>query len=301
VAYETGAALDENDLLDKIKTFAVASGWSLNLWATDGDGWRLHLKKGDQYVNLRSTLTNPTYTQNTGHHIWLGGSDGFDAGDAWNAQPGASPSALLRDMAGPYAAYHFFANGDSFFLVVEQVTGTFRHAGWGLITKTGLAPAQSGAHVGAVYELPTGLNTDSQGHSYYFDAGQLSNPPGYRSHLRADVDGVLGWVPMTGNVSSTPRCLGPCRNKGLLEDLMVCQPNTFNEATAFFPMVLAVSRASSYWSIVGYPPDIALCDITNYADGQEVAVGADTWKLFPWSSRERAFPGTRAYAFKKVA
>ena len=54
MAYETGASTGPNDLLGKLRLFAIAQGWTINRWTTVGSGRELCLSKGSAYYNMRS-------------------------------------------------------------------------------------------------------------------------------------------------------------------------------------------------------------------------------------------------------
>lgn len=299
MAYQTGSATGIDDLLDKLRLFLTSNGWTQNLFQPDGDGYRLHLYKGAQFVNFRSTQTDPpSGTDGLDAHIWVNGSEGFDGGAAWDAQPNASPSSLLRDMPGALPNYWFFANGDCCYVVVEKSVGAFMHMAFGLLEKNGMDVAQSGAFIQACY-IPPSATPDVTNAAVLFDAGQSSS--NYPNHIRVDVDGVNGtWVEFSSSASLTPRALGPCRKKGLNEDLIRAQPNTFCQRTVLLPMPVLVNRPSNLYSIIGYPPDIAQCVINLHTPADELTLGADTWVIFPWATRGDTFGGMNAYAYRKV-
>uniref|UniRef100_A0A6M3L521 Putative structural protein n=1 Tax=viral metagenome TaxID=1070528 RepID=A0A6M3L521_9ZZZZ len=129
MAFETQAASSPNDLLDKVRLFLVANGWTQNGWAAVGSGYRLHIQKGNQYVNLRSATNEQPLDSNTaGYGIAAYGSDGYDGGLAWSAQPGASsivPSPYTVVGVGfnikstGVLAYYIFANGDYCHLITK--------------------------------------------------------------------------------------------------------------------------------------------------------------------------------------
>jgi len=298
MAYQTGSASGQDDLLDKLRLFLVANGWTTNMWQTDGDGYRLHVQKGTQYVNFRSTATDPSGTDNTGGHIWLCGSEGYDSGEDWDAQPNASDPSLLRDVA-TVANYYVFLDGDCCYVVVEVTVGIFRHMAFGIIEKNGLAAGQSGAFVGAVYLSPGSSSIDATSHALLFDSNERGAL--YRNWFRLDIDGDTGlWVRNTYNTSVSPRVIGTCRKRGMNWDLVLAQPNTFNQSTTLLPMYLMAYRGSDLYSLIGYPPNIAQCEMNNYMPGDEIVIGSDTWVIFPWYQRASTLSAYHAYAFKKV-
>ena len=156
--YETGVAADPTDLLKKLVTFLVGAGWASNMSAADGTGWRAHLSKGDQYVNLRSNIGDgseevwaPAPLIGAPPIVGLGGlsiycGTGFSGTENWRTQPGGplSPSGgrnvggCVQLGAGPVASHHFFADADdNITAVVEKSAGVFVALGWGHVSKVG--------------------------------------------------------------------------------------------------------------------------------------------------------------------
>lgn len=296
MSYQTGAASDQDDILDKLRTFLVANGWSSNKWEADGDGYRLHLQKGSQYVNFRSTETNPAGTEDSGGHIWICGSDGFDGDEAWNAQPNSSEPSLLRDV--PIAAsYHFFQDGDCCYVVAEPTVGIFRHMAFGIMARVGLAAL--GHFVGTVYIPPGASVITGTNITLLFDSTE--GGAAYRNWFRLDIDGYTGlWVRNTYTTSINPRVVGTGRNRGIAWGLLTAQPNTFNQAAVLIPLYAMAYRGDDLYSLIGYAPNLAICNIANYLAGDEIVIGADTWMIFPLQQRAVAPSLYYAYAYKKV-
>ena len=99
MAFETGAATGPNDMLSKLKTFAVAQGWTSNRDVVAGSGRELALSKGSAYFNFRSfeaesITVNGTSLVRSG--IALNGSDGYSGGAAWDRQTGYPVRPLGR-------------------------------------------------------------------------------------------------------------------------------------------------------------------------------------------------------------
>jgi hypothetical protein len=57
MTYATGVASTANQLIDAIHTFASANGWTVNGYAADGAGYRLHLNRGDVWADFSTTYT----------------------------------------------------------------------------------------------------------------------------------------------------------------------------------------------------------------------------------------------------
>ena len=52
MAYESGSASNATDLLDKLRVFLVAQGWTQNKWEAISGGYRLHLNKNSVFVKV---------------------------------------------------------------------------------------------------------------------------------------------------------------------------------------------------------------------------------------------------------
>lgn len=157
-AYQTGTATGPTDLLQKLVTFLVAQGWTSDASASYGAGWRAHLHKGSQYVNLRAIVneaanastvwgsgSGASSTAGYGLALYLG--DGYSGAAAWNAQSGGPKDSggtnpvgagMFLD-AGAIPAYFFFDDGaDHVTVVVDRGAGLYVHLGWGVsLTKRG--------------------------------------------------------------------------------------------------------------------------------------------------------------------
>ena len=47
-----------------------------------------------------------------------------------------------------------------------------------------------------------------------------------------------------------------------------------------------IAPAPDKWYWMGTQPDIAIINIGNYSPGDELTVGSDTWKVFPWVRKQ---------------
>ena len=154
MAYETGIPTSAADLLDKLRLFCIAQGWTVNRWTTPSAGVReLCIQKSDMYFNMKSVdnatlLVNGSNTSGK-YGIAINGSDSYSAGAQWDQQPGypvrtasaTNPQwvALLPFVTsvGPFVAYHFFTLGDNIHVEVEVTTGCFHRMGFGKLSTFG--------------------------------------------------------------------------------------------------------------------------------------------------------------------
>lgn len=165
MSYQTGTASSPVNLLQTLVTWLVSIGWTQDMSQADGAGWRAHLHKSGNYVNLRAAMNESSPA------IWAGGmyaagyslntylGTGFASGSAWNAQTGgpigsgaaytvgtgfALPSGAIQN-------YYFFgdATGDNIVIVVERTPSLYVHMGWGL------SLVKAGAWTGGPYFFGT--------------------------------------------------------------------------------------------------------------------------------------------------
>lgn len=305
MAYETGISSGTDDLLDKLRLFAIAQGWTVNLHEVEGDGYRLHMNSGTQYVNLRSAPSD----------IYLRGSTGFDGGSAWNAQPGTTIQCQSNNMPGPYAAYHFFGSSQYLHVVVEATAGHYRHLAMGELNKVG--SYAGGAYVGAIYWNTSTTYIDDPNapyHTYLFDRTSYIGSDTYHTQVRADLDGQINhwfqcsYVPW----NNRRRAWGPMRatggsDAGTMDTLLARSPNAFNALTPLLPAYVYAERDSQLYSPVGHVADLRVCNLTNLAAGDTVTLGSDNWMVFP--AHVKRDPNIRdnlpnsgwyGYAYKKV-
>jgi hypothetical protein len=154
-SYSTNSATGPTDLVQKLVTWLVAQGWTQDASASYGSGWRAHLHKNGQYVNLRA-IANEAANIST---IWGAGSatagygvglylgTGYNGSNAFNAQAGGPTDsggtnpigAGMFLNSGAIAAYHFLDDGnDHITVVVDRGSGLFSVMGWGpSLVKTG--------------------------------------------------------------------------------------------------------------------------------------------------------------------
>jgi hypothetical protein len=84
MAYDTGSASGVAQLLDALRVFLLAQGWTVNLFGDDGAGKRLHVQKGsDTFVNFRAAVgefmgSADLENASTNNALWMNGSTGYN-------------------------------------------------------------------------------------------------------------------------------------------------------------------------------------------------------------------------------
>jgi hypothetical protein len=174
MAYSTGTSTGPADLLDKLRLFLIAQGWTVNKWddddtkyhtwtGLDGDGKRLHVQKTAtdgtvMYFNLRSTIRgvpwgdhDDSQTQISGKYraeitgLAMYGSTGYDGGLAWDLQPGGTLNgavswgvSMTELSTSAIPAYYFFQDGDTVIVLVEYTAGKYQWFCFGCLEKQGV-------------------------------------------------------------------------------------------------------------------------------------------------------------------
>lgn len=332
MAYETGASTGPNGLLDKLRLFAIAQGWTVNRRVTAGSGLELCVSKGSAYFNMRSYQNETVLVNGSSstlrYGISINGSDGFASDSAWDRQAGypVRPSGTVGSeqghgympfvtSTGPFPSYYLFApDSKTIYLEVEVTTGTFQRMGFGSLDL--FNPATPG---GGRFFYSTGGNgsvTNSTSSStwlgseidnvsyaleevpfratdYYGTANQCG------SFLRAAFDSFDNWCGSAVQASSSNMAQA-CQGGGVHDKIIRdSSPNPMNGVGILTPNVVSVNRANEYLHPVGVVPGMRYMDMTNYLPGDEFTLGSDTWKVFPWYQKGgRSFQ--RGIAYKKV-
>jgi hypothetical protein len=320
MAYETGTATDQHNLLDKIRTFCVTQGWTQNGWADDGTGKRLHLSKNGLYFNFRSAVNErvfsayyfySSYAYVTG--IALCGSTGYDGGEDWDNQPGGPVSnyssytwgVCIKDVSGAIPAYHLFTLGaNSVCLVVEYQSGKYQYLVWGELDKSDAGTYTGGQFVVGSRSAATasyGSEPDPLGvFGYPADIGDCP-----QLAVWMDVDSITEyWWPGGSYVTryaATTRMVringlsgrvDPTNGgqKGLASPLIRATPNAFNGLTSLHVLEVIAEREADKWSYIGRIPNMRMLNMTNYSPGDEITLGSDTWMVFPQHGKADTYP-----------
>jgi len=176
MSYQTGTSTGPKDLLDKLRLFLIADGWTVNMWADDdssyesgwsgidGDGKRLHVQMvagsggPTMYFNFRAVtrgivfddyhttsvqVGGKYYSEITG--IGMYGSTGYNGGENWDNQPGHPTNgssqcwgcAITELSTTAIPAYYFFSDGYTVVVVVEYESGKYQWLCFGCLEKAG--------------------------------------------------------------------------------------------------------------------------------------------------------------------
>lgn len=319
MAYQTGSASSPTQLLDALRVFAVANGWTELRWGAHGAGYQLSLTKNGLYFHLRSAVgevLRSGYATVSG--IFLTGSTAFDSGQPWNNQPNTIRNTSSQiEACGLYEVssnntYHLFAasSPDMILLTAEVSPGIFHHLAFGELSKYGAYAG--GAFVtgsfgsdgytytsGGISDYVFGYSPDRHGGLPFNDYKSYG-----QTFVRGNVDAVDAWFSVCRGSPLTGK-----RAKAMWEDGVGTQrnslarywwghaPNTLNGVTPMIPFYVFVERPSGFFSPFGYTPHLRYLNITNYAPAEQFSIGTDQWMAFPAHSKNNK-SGVHGYAVR---
>lgn len=315
--YETGTSPSVTDLLDKLRVFATANGWTQNSFGarTSGSGQALQLTKGTQYVTFIADTGTGTST-NPGNYFGCYSHNVYSAGNGTENQAQGSLKCFANAMTGPYIAYHFMTGAergaDYLYVVVEVTSGIYKHIGVGKLVSLGtlttgmFAYASSWGYTASQIDLPL-----STYHSWPFDSGEASVRNGPGTQIRADSDGVTPrWYDGSNQFSFGARFGGGVRTlsstlgqlRGTVYPMGLYGASAITGRTLLMPAWLYGERASNLSSPLGFPPGIRWVKLDYLTPGDVLTLGTDQWKVFPVirknGSTGQVNSGTYGYAYK---
>lgn len=306
MAYETGTATNIEDLVDKL--FAFATGLS-SAWVQDeldNTFNRGTLHKNGVYVSFRWDGTTQT-------DLAMYQSTGFTAGLAPHAQPGdsgagstTSPATTERRInfvsQGPFTAYHFFASVDAPFYihgVVEVDPGRFRHFGFGELVKNGNWRGgeycyghfvnQQAMYIDAPSSVQHGAGLD---HTAIVDLATMRlTGADFPLESASTVWAIFGTAGAATDTAGNPRAnvVGSARS-GLwgyaLGWIPVSLSNAYKPLIPIDILYIDQATAPDTYCWLGHQRDVAVVNLKHLANGDELIVGGDTWKVFPWVKKQ---------------
>jgi hypothetical protein len=328
--YETGSALDLEDLIQKLSTFATvtAGGWVEDERNNTTGDFALHKTGGPEiWVSFR---WDPASKQHLSVHQALGytpgndsGNHPQDSGNGYNATSSHTNTNLdderhVSDIGdGPFPSYFFFEDDDYLHVVVEIQTDVFRHFGFGQLNP------KRGSWTGGEYAygcrigLATNHNATLTGDNILADG--LSSEADQNVTIHAEglegEPGTVDWLvafgsetqPVGDDTATNPRARGQGGARG----------GPAARAFGAFSGTALTGSVPMYsigiWHIhstlprvyhLGELPDVRCLNIRGFQPKEEVNVGGDVWVIFPMALRTEDNVSNRTYysgiAYKKV-
>jgi len=338
MAFETGTATDLEDLLAKLSTFIQANGWTEDELDTVGGDFAF--SKGGIFVSGRWDTASPslfslyqaTAFDGTGT---LPGDHTGDSGNGYNTDGSHLITNLDNERHvdlesnGPYPGYWFFENDSSpayVHVVVEVATGSYVHFGFGEISKNGQWTGGEYCY-GFFHASTSTLFTASS--TFVLD-GFMNSSSG-TDELRSATMRASGlpsepassvWAVVWGNAGQTLQGLdtagngrkffsGGYRAGPIAESMGNFSGSAQTGLVPLYPIVifyghgnLGSTSEAGFGYQMGRMADVRGVGMRHFAGGQTIAIGTDTWYLFPAHRRDSgAASGTTGFsgiAYKRV-
>lgn len=300
MAFENGSATSMADLLSKLRTFISTNlAWTENNF----DGTNLQVSNGNSYFNLRATTTLSTDTSLTNGGPGIGGvpSTGYDAGAAWDEQPGAAVNrqyvALGTFAENSVPEYWFFTDDSSYVHVVafSGIGTVYTHLSFGDVTKFG-------TFTGGTYMASGSIFDNGSAESRIF-----GNAFGGAFIVRADIDSTTNfWYGSQNPDNEAGQGAGEGRSVlGIMNDLdtfyaaLLTRGNAHDGKGVLLPVWVAVERTfSDRYSPLGLFKDVKALNLGKAIPGTSMVLGSDEWVLFP--SNSQAHISDYGIAYKKI-
>ncbi|QZI85675.1 hypothetical protein CPT_Summit_019 [Stenotrophomonas phage Summit] len=320
--YLKGSAIDCTDLLSQLHTFLEGAGWETDYYGprnAGASGVQYSFHKGDLYVTMFANpaeVANPLTSSDKRGRVSVQVHGPYVPTD-WENQKNGSGYQQTNGLTDPIKNFWFFEGeeGDSqyAYVVCEVTTGVFKHFHVGKLKKRGQT-YENGNFVTCSnwYYNSTSVTDqpDSSWHSAPFDDVNNSSNLYNGMVVRLDLGGVSPrwWKsnPYFANSRVNELRVGyrGGDSYGTIHALKDWGLSTETGRTPLSPLHTSIYRGDGYYSYIGEPPGVRYIDITNYEGAQELAVGSDTWLVFPVHRKifTSQSPYSAAYglAYKKV-
>lgn len=324
MSYEAGTATNIADLFTKLSTFAVANGWTQDHAASD----RLFLTRSTCSVAFRWSTTTPTCAGVYQHTAFI--SSGTDPGnhtnDSGQGNISGTNATLLTGRHVPLVdstMRYWFFEFDTYLHIVAEGAGTLTaaHFGFGILDKRG-------TWTGGEYA-----------YGWRIDPAGGTGDSAIRSASTHLLDGLAAAV-ATRPFVATVHCEGlPNQTAsgkwglawgGVIADTSTDRGGTARESlqggfrggpvartfgrhggsinsgiVPIYPVgVWYDDRTLARWHELGWMLDVRGVNMRNFAFADEIAIGADTWVVFPsrYKTSVSSSGSTRnqGIAYKKV-
>lgn len=324
MAYLQSTYSGVNDALNQMASFAVANGWAQNLLDDDaskysGDvftGRRLHIQKTINgkscYFNLRSSSGQTCFSGYSGDvdcrvtGINCNGSTGFDSLEPWDQQPGftnavkdnPSKSAGGCVDAMVSGAIHMFSTDTSlsFAFQTNSIYEDFRFISVGLTT-AGLPSFECSGGYATVpdgtynYPARSGLLSrlsstgDARGTMY---TGGVVLGTGVWLVRHAMVAAGSSFAP-SGTLNTLVDGTSLQLDGSYLEPFVAFSPEPFKGNAPLPDTLLTYKQATGVYVPLGVLEGFHVINMTNYADGHQITMGSDNFKVFRQGDKIEGF------------
>lgn len=330
MAYQTGTASSTEDFMNVLQTFAVANGWTLDIYSTTND-W-MAMNNGSVYVQFRwdangnvgifqslgftSTGTAP------GNHTDDSGLGIVDASAPYNATLSTSTtnSRVLTLTNGAITSYHLFTDGTTQYIhaVIQVSPGVYYHLSMGTIDKVGTWTGGEYVTGDQGTDASPPVNLSGSAWSSWSGSTTTSNTQ-FSMHIEnlpgqsASGKWMIGLATNTtvGNNAagndrgSNPRMAGWVTAWGNGFNLAFSR-HRYNLTNGLLPLIplevwykntVATNQHRCY--LLGYAPDVYMMNMGSFNAEDEVTIGPDTFMIFP-ARQKGVSHGNAAFVYRKV-
>jgi hypothetical protein len=317
MAYQTGTATGIDDLVDKIRIFLNAQGWTIDKWVAPSSGYdaELYVSNGEVYVSMDTNKQSGTQAYHGVTQVidrpylraWING--GFNTSLAVDNQPNNDPNNYPAEadwLLEPMTVYHFFEDDIYFHCVVETIPGEYVHFGWGQVEKLGTFNYGTYVYGTKWAQSSSYIDEYASGQHCTPLAGYIGEATNYCSKIMHDIEGVLTHYRISSS-GGIYKGYGPGRFGIMSHDLWSVGPNNFNGLTTLQPPWVFTEAPSSLIRPVGQIKDMRSINVKAFSPGDTWTIGGDTWYIFPTVTKKDPdlkdnLPnsGWLGWAFKRV-
>lgn len=321
MSYQSGTATNLGDLISQLFTFATGTpGWTQDQLSTGTGQAALH--KGNVYISFRWNTTTPLVL---GIYQALGYTGGNQPGqhpnDSGNGAVSSANATLddercVNDIGnGAFPSYFFFTDAAQTYIhvVVEIATDVFRHFGFGNLDKVG--DWTGGEYCYGDFFTASG-GAISTGSSCLLDGLNSNQEQGATIHAEGLTGeaGASKWLVVAGSNSAptndtagNARILG-CggfRSGPIADSFGIYSAGNTSGLIPMYPIGVFYRRTSTSDAyFLGFQPDVRGVNIRFINAKDEITIGSDVWKFFPYSQKTLSVVANRSYysgvAFKKI-
>jgi hypothetical protein len=281
-----------SNLINNIVSFAGENGWTVRRNADTG-GNRLatiYVPGVSDNVHLYNTVAT---------RLGLRLSVGYDGALPPASQPNVATRESITTLTAPFPNVYLFANGINLHIVVQIANAVeYRHICIGMIDKAGTWTG--GTYADGSYREATYLGDIAPQHHLPFagfGASSSSNSAPFCGTMRVDVpaDNYLNnFGIFTGNETLSNSITGHINSYGtsggasgaMGRIVEGADRNSFSGRSIVHPIRLFFVRATNTRkSYIGSVNGTYLVDMAKFSETQEITIGTDVYKLFPFFKR----------------
>jgi hypothetical protein len=273
MSYETNTAANPTALVAALTSFATTNGWTTGSFTVGAS-----LNKGQSHVAV--TASGATTVNIVGANNAAG-----------TVELCANTKSIYIDSANWPVTYHFFCltNPDIIVIVLNYATTLCQTIWFGDIVKV-----HSSAFVGGNFYFGSknGTLTNSSGLSTISDtnlSGGTSSPQTAGSCIPFDnTTSIAAAAKIHAKIDSAVWDVEISKKVTLCDwvvSTLFRSPNSWNSQAILIPMHLQFAMASSLYAYIGYIEHVRLLRIDNYEIGDVITLGSDSWKVFPFISK----------------